>query len=333
MRQENLSSSSSPEALWTEQFDRLCERLSPCVARSETRASVTTSVRGLLSPIERKNGWQVAEEAGLPTPSSIQSVLTRAVWERDEGRDVLHASVLEALGPGGILVREDTGVLKKGEMSVGVQRHDSGTAGRIEQCQRGVCVTSAQQEDHTLVDREVSLPKTWTDNRTRCRAAHVPDTVSVATTPEVAARMLCRTLDAGRTASWVTGDTVSGRHGPRRQCVEARGQASALAVSCSEQVSVHGTHRRVDEIADGWDVEHWQRITVGNGSKGPRDVAWACTALDPHDRPGWQTWLLVRRRLVSGAKPAERAYARVCAPCGTPLAQMARALGARWSVE
>lgn len=333
MTKETPSSSSSPEALWTEQFDRLCERLGPCFARSETRASVKTYVRGLLSPIERKNGWQLAEDAGLSTPYSIQYLLNRAVWESDEVRDVLQAYVLEELGPGGILVRDETGVLKKGEMSVGVQRQYSGTAGRIENCQIGVFVTYAQQEDHTLVDREWYLPKKWTDHRTRCRAAHVPDTVSFATKPELAARMLCRTLDAGLTASWVTGDTVYGSHCPLRQGLEARGQADALAVSCSEHVSVHGTHRRVDELADGWEAEQWQRITVGNGSKGPREFAWACTELDPPDRPGWQAWLLVRRSLVSGAKPAERAYARVFAPCGTTLAQMARALGARWSVE
>lgn len=265
----------------------------------------------------------------------MQDLLNRAVWERDRVRDGLQADLLEMPGPGGMLVIDETGVLKKGDQSVGVQRQDSGTAGRIENGQLGVFLTYALQGDHTLVDRELDLPKSWTTDRERCRAAHVPDTVGFATKPELAARMLWRALDAGLAASWVTGDTVSGSHRPLRQGLEERGQASAMAVPCSERVSVQGTRRRVDAIANGWEAEQWQPITVGNGSKGPRAFEWACGELDASasDGPGWQKWLLVRRSLVSGATPAERASVRVFAPAGTTLAQMAITIGARWSVE
>ncbi len=208
MTEEASSSLPSPEELWAGLFDRLCERLGPCFARSETREGVKAYLRGLLSPIERKNGWQLAEEAGLPTPYNMQYLLNRGVWESDEVRKVLQASVRETLGPGGMLVIDETGFLKKGKKSVGVQRQDSGTAGRIENCQIGVFLTSAIQGDHSFVDRELSLPKSWTQDPERCRAAHVPEEVGFATKPELAARMLWRTLDAGLTASWVTGDTV-----------------------------------------------------------------------------------------------------------------------------
>lgn len=333
MTGEAPSSLPSPEELWTGLFDQLCERLGPCFARSETREGVKAYLRGLLSPIERKNGWQLAEEAGLSTPYNMQYLLNRAVWESDEVRDVGLAYVREMLGPGGILVVDETGFLKKGKKSVGVQRQYSGTAGRIENCQIGVFLTYALGGDHTLVDRELYLPKSWTQDPERCRAAHVPEEVGFATKPELAARMLWRTLDAGLTASWVAGDTVYGNHRPLREGLEKRLQAYALAVSCQEHVEVEGDHKRVDCLADEVEASGWQRICVSDGSKGPRAFDWACVELTAPDKPGWQKWLVVRRSLISGEKPAERAYVLVFAPCGTTLVEMATAIGTRWTVE
>jgi SRSO17 transposase len=327
------SSLASIGELWTSLFDQLCERIGSCFARSETREGVKTYLRGLLSPVERKNGWQLAEEAGLPTPYAIQYLLNRAVWKSDEVRDVLQAYVREMLGPAGMLVIDETGFLKKGNKSVGVQRQYSGTAGRIENCQIGVFLTYAWHADHTLVDRELYLPKSWTEDRERCRAAHVPEEVNFATKPELAARMLWRTLDGGLRACWVLGDTVYGSHRPLRAGLEARSQAYALAVSCQEQVEGKGERKRVDRLADELSREQWQRICVGEGSKGPRDFDWACVELDMPDKPGWQKWLLVRRSRLEGEKPAERAYVLVFAPSGTTLAQMAKAIGTRWTVE
>src|SRR2546423_5255540 len=258
MTVEAPSSCSSPEEVWTKLFDSLCERLGPSFARSETRERVKAYLRGLLSPIERKNGWQLAEEAGLPTPYAMQYLLNRAVWESDELRDQLQAYVREMLaGPDGMLVIDETGFLKKGKKSVGVQRQYSGTAGRIENCQIGVFLTYASQGDHTLVDRELYLPKSWTQDAERCRAADVPEEVVFATKPELAARMLWRTLDAGLDAKWVTGDTVYGSHRPLRAGLESRKQAYALAGPCQEQVQVQGEQKRVDRIAQGLEADQW----------------------------------------------------------------------------
>jgi len=334
MRIEASSSFPSPEELWTSLFKNLCERIGPCFARSETREGVKAYLRGLLSPIERKNGWQLAEEAGLPTPYAMQYLLNRAVWESDEVRDRLQAYVREMMvGADGMLVIDETGFLKKGKKSVGVQRQDSGTAGRIENCQIGVFLTYASQGDHTLVDRELYLPKSWTQDPDRCRAANVPEEVVFATKPELAARMLWRTLDAGLTAVWVTGDTVYGSHRPLREGLEARKQAHALAVSCQEQVEVQGERKRVDRLADEVLPEQWQRLCVGDGSKGPREFDWARVELSKPEQDGWQRYLVVRRSLVSGEKPAELAYVLVFAPSGTTLAEMAEAIGRRWTVE
>ena len=334
MTVEAPSSYASPEEVWTSLFDSLCERIGPCFARPETRERVQAYLRGLLSPIERKNGWQLAEEAGLPTPYGMQYLLNRAVWESDEVRDQLQAYVRETIADAeGMLVIDETGFLKKGKKSVGVQRQYSGTAGRIENCQIGVFLTYASQGDHTLVDRELYLPKSWTQDPDRCRAANVPEEVVFATKPELAARMLWRTLDAGLSARWVTGDTVYGSHRPLREGLESRQQAYALAVSCQEQVEVQGERKRVDRLADEVPPDQWQRLSVGDGSKGPREFDWARVELSRPEQDGWQRWLVVRRSLVSGEKPADLAYVLVFAPGATTLAEMATAIGTRWTVE
>jgi SRSO17 transposase len=334
MKVEAPASYVSPEEVWTSLFDNMCERIGSCFARSETREGVKAYLRGLLSPIERKNGWQLAEAAGFATPYALQYLLNRAVWESDEVRDRLQAYVREMVaGPDGMLVIDETGFLKKGKKSVGVQRQYSGTAGRIENCQIGVFVTYASQGDHTLVDREVYLPKSWTQDPDRCRAANVPEEVVFATKPELAARMLWRTLDAGLSARWVTGDTVYGSHRSLREGLESRKQAYALAVSCQEQVQVQGERKRVDRLAHEVAPDQWQRFSVGDGSKGPREFDWTRVELTRPEQDGWQRWLVVRRSLVSGEKPADLAYVLVFAPGATTLAEMATAIGTRWTVE
>jgi SRSO17 transposase len=334
MKVEAPSSFPSPEELWTSLFNDVCERLGPSFARSETRERVQAYLQGLLSPVERKNGWQLAEEAGETTPYGMQYLLNRAVWDSDQVRDQLQAYVREMLAaPNGMFVLDETGFLKKGKKSVGVQRQYSGTAGRIENCQLGVFLTYTSQAGHTLVDRELYLPKSWTQDPQRCREAGVPEEVVFASKPELAARMLWRSLEAGLCAKWVTGDTVYGSHRPLREGLEARKQAYALAVSCQEQVEVQGERKRVDRIADGFEPDQWQRIAVGDGSKGPREFDWARIELAQPEQEGWQKWLVVRRSLLEGEKPADRAYVLVFAPTGTTLAEMATAIGTRWTVE
>jgi SRSO17 transposase len=209
----------------------------------------------------------------------------------------------------------------------------SGTAGRIENCQLGVFLSYASPKGHTLLDRELYLPKSWTQNPGRCREADVPTEVKFATKPELAARMLWRTLDAGVKAAWVTGDTVYGSHRPLRVGLEARQQAYALAVACQEHVEVAGKHKRVDQVAAEVEAEAWQRLSAGEGSKGPRWYDWVRIELESAGLEGWQRWLVIRRSLVAGAQPADLAYFVVFARTGTSLEAMVQASGARWTVE
>ena len=223
--------------------------------------------------------------------------------------------------------------LKKGGNRWEQSAQYSGTAGRIENCQIGVFLAYASSCGHTLVDRELYLPKSWTDDQERGLEAHVPEEVTFATKPELARRMVERALDADLPVVWVVGDTVYGSALRLRAALEARKQAYALAVTCKEYVEVQGTRRRVDQVAGSLTGEDWQILSAGAGSKGPRLFAWARIELAAPEISGWQRWLLVRRGLDEGIKPAEMAYVLVFTPAGTPLEEMVEAFGARWTVE
>jgi SRSO17 transposase len=186
---------------------------------------------------------------------------------------------------------------------------------------------------HSLLDRELYLPKSWTQDPARCREADVPASVGFATKPKLAARMLWRSLDAGVPAAWVTGDTVYGNNRPLRAGLEARQQAYALAVSCQEYVEVAGQQQRVDQLAQELAPEAWQRLSAGAGSKGPRLYDWARLELSGPVPTGWERWLVIRRSIAVGAKPPKLAYVLVFARTGTTLQEMVLVIGARWTVE
>lgn len=184
-----------------------------------------------------------------------------------------------------------------------------------------------------MLDRELYLPKSWTDDQERCREAHVPPEVTFATKPELAWRMLERTLDSGLSVAWVVGDTVYGSHRPLRARLEARSQAYALAVTCKEQVEVQGKLQRVDQVVRELTANDWQRLSAGAGSKGSRLFDWGFVEIAGPEKEEWKHWLVIRRSLVSGAEPADVAYFLVFAPHFTTLDEMVTAIGSRWTVE
>jgi SRSO17 transposase len=188
---------------WAAQFERLLERISPRFARPEVRHRVAGFLQGLLGDVARKNGWQLAEHARETSPDGMQRLLTTARWDADGLRDEVRDYVVEHLGdPGGVLVVDETGFLKKGNKSAGVQRQYSGTAGRIENCQVGVFLAYASPKGRALVDRELYLPKEWAADHARRAEAHVPAGVGFHTKPMLAQHMLERAVDAGVPARW-----------------------------------------------------------------------------------------------------------------------------------
>jgi len=154
---------------WADRLEEVQERLAPSFERVEPRQRAVAYIRGLLSLTERKNGWQVAEVAGEATPDGMQRLLNTAHWDADQVRDDLQDYILTHLAdPEAVLVVDETSFVKKGTKSVGVQRQYSGTAGRIKNCQIGVFLTYASPKGHTLLDREIYLPKSWAQDRERC---------------------------------------------------------------------------------------------------------------------------------------------------------------------
>lgn len=320
---------------WAADLQALHARIAPRFRRAEPRRRALAYLRGLLSPVERKNGWQLAEQAGEATPDGMQRLLAAADWDADAVRDDLRAYVVEQLAdPDGVAVVDETGFLKKGTKSAGVQRQYSGTAGRVENCQIGVFLVYATPRGHTYGDRALYLPKVWTDDRERCRAAGIPADVGFQTKPQLAQTMLQRAVEAGVPLRWVTADCVYGMDPGLRQWLDAQPLASILAVRQDTYLAVaHATgvwRESVQTLAARLPADAWQRLSAGAGSKGPRTYDWALVALAEAAPPTWGQWLLVRR---SVSAPTALAYYRVCAPADTPLAAIVRVAGTRWTVE
>ena len=217
---------------WSGELDALAARIAPRFARAEPRRRALAYLRGLLLPLERKNGWQLAEAAGDATPDGVQDFLSRMRWDADAVRDDLRAYVVEHLGAAdAVLVLDETGFLKKGDKSAGVQRQYSGTAGRIENCQVGVFLGYASRHGQALIDRALYLPKGWTGDAARRAAAGIPDAVGFATKPKLGLAMLDRALEAGVPFAWVVGDSVYGADHRIRRWAERHRRGYVLAVT------------------------------------------------------------------------------------------------------
>ncbi len=311
---------------WASGLDEVAQRIGARFPRSEPRQRALAYVQGLLSPVERKNGWQLAEQAGDKAPYGVQHLLGRSAWSADEVCDDLRAYVVDHLAdPEAVLIVDETGFLKKGDQSVGVQRQYSGTAGRIENCQIGVFLAYHAARGRTLLDRALYLPQSWSGDAERRKNAGVPETVRFATKPRLAEQMLQRALEAGVPARWVTGDSVYGSDRALQRYLDSRQVAYVLGVTSDYTVRPY----TAGGLAASLPKKAWRRISAGKGSKGPRWYEWALYPLGANHGP-WGRWLLLRRRVD---EPQERAYFRVSAPLGTTLLEMVAVAGRRWAVE
>jgi SRSO17 transposase len=313
-------------ARFKELMGRICGRF----GRVEPRRRAEDLVRGLLSDLPTKNCWTIAEHVGDATPEGLQHLLRRAVWDHDGVREDLRGYVVEHLGAtDAVLVVDETGDLKKGAHTVGVQRQYTGTAGRIDNAQVAVYLTYATSTGHALIDRALYLPKSWADDPERRAAAGVPDDVEFATKPALARELIIRALEGGATTPWVAGDEVYGADPGLRQELEQRGVGYVLAVACSHPVTTAAGKRRADDIAASLPRLAWQHLSAGPGSKGPRFYDWAWITIDTEIPPPSQRWLLIRRNTRTG----ELAYYRCFAPKPVPLPELVRVAGRRWTVE
>lgn len=318
---------------WEAHFNRLVDEIGGCFGRRDLRRRASCYVRGLLGAVQRKNGWQLAEHLGDATPHGIQRLLDRASWSADELRDTLIRYARQHLlteGDHGVLIVDETGFLKKGDKSVGVQRQYSGTAGRIENSQVGVFLALASARGRTLIDRELYLPQSWCDDPNRCRAANVPSHVTFATKPQLARQMIDRVLQSGLRPRWVLGDEVYGSDSKTRRFLESRGQPYVLAVSAQQRLWQHFQQQRVDKIANEIPQDAWSRLNVADGAKGPRVYNWAAGQFGAPTDHGLARWVLIRRSIED---PTERAYYLCTALPESTAQDLAVAAGQRWAIE
>jgi len=317
---------------WAAGLGVLHARIAGRFARAEPRRRVLAYLRGLLGNVGRKNGWQLAEHAGEATPDGMQRLLATATWDPDLVRDDLRAYVVEHLGdPGGVLVVDETGFLKKGSTSVGVQRQYSGTAGKVDNCQLGVFLAYASGRGGRSSTGELYLPRVWTEDPARCRAARVPEEVEFRTKPQLARVMLQRALDAGVPAAWVTADEAYGGDPALRRFLEARGLSYVLAVKCTEPLRpADGSARATaEQLAARVPAAQWVACSAGHGAKGRRLYDWTRVALADPAAADFTRWLLVRRSRSDG----ELAFYACFAPASTSLVGLVRVAGIRWAVE
>ena len=289
-------------------------------------------MRGLISPLERKNGWTLAEQAGHAAPDRIHRLLNRIEWEADEVLDDVRDYVVENLGdPEAVLIVDDTGFLKKGIRSAGVQRQYSGTAGRTENCQVGVFLAYAGARGRTLIDRRLYLPTSWTDDRERCRAAGIEDTVAFETKVVMAKAMVRRAITEKIPFRWVTADAAYGFSKSWRTELERADVFHVMATTRHDTVVTRwAIDHPVHDLFSGLPRQKWKRRSCGAGAHGPRVYDWARVQVRPWHREDRRHWVIARR---SVSRPQEISYYIAYCPAETTLDDLIRVAGSRWAVE
>jgi SRSO17 transposase len=320
-----------PDRWWTE-FSSVIDRIAPRFCRYEPLRHATELMAGMVSGLDRKNCWTIAEHRGAATPDGLQHLLSRAKWDADAVRDDLREYVIDAFGdPQAILVLDETGDIKKGVHSVGVQRQYTGTAGRVENAQVAVYLTYAAPRGHALIDRALYLPRSWAEDPQRCAQAGIPpDKRGFATKPTLAAALLAGAVAANVPAGWVAGDEVYGADPRLRATIRGHRLGYVLAVSANRRVPTPAGVIRVDRLPAELPRWAWQKHSAGAGSHGDRYYSWAWIGLLPEDDADTgHHHLLIRRNDATG----ECAYLRCYSPRPTTLQTLVAVAGQRWRIE
>jgi SRSO17 transposase len=323
---------------WGTELEALLARADGLFARPEPRVRFADFVRGLLSAVERKNGWQLAERAGHATPDAQQWLLNGASWSADALRDLVRDYVVASLGGEGcglrVLIADDTAAIKKGRMSVGVARQYAGITGQVENCQVIPMLTYATDRGHAFIDRRLYLPESWTADRDRCAQAGVPADVVFATKPTLAGQMLTDALDAGVEVDVFVADSGYGRDRALRQVCHERHVSYVLEIPVNEPVATARGATIAKDLLALTATGDWQRYSCGRGAKGERFYDWAFYGqVDPGGQSpagGFAFTLLIRR---SVADPDEVAYFLAHHPKRTPMTRLVQAAGMRWKIE
>jgi SRSO17 transposase len=313
----------------------------PLFTQERVAASAGAFLDGLLSDERRKTGWMRAEAAGDPGPWRQQAILGRGRWEADDLRDIVRDYALETLADeDAVMVFDETGFLKQGKASCGVARQYTGSAGKITNCQIGVFASYVSRHGHAFIDRALYLPKAWTDDPARMKAAHVPEETAFATKPALAIAMIERAIAASAPFAWVAADSVYGV-GSLEAALRQAGKGYVLGVAKNHGVNSWGKAKFIagtaESVAQDLAAADWKRLSAGDGTKGPRLYDWAYVELadiDANDYGGgcsglWTRGLLIRRTIAD----QDMAFFSTWAPVGTSIEKLVRVEGCRWAIE
>ncbi|MCX5420903.1 IS701 family transposase [Streptomyces sp. NBC_00078] len=329
------------------ELEALCASVDDVFARPASRENLRAMVRGLLSEVPRKNLWQLAEAAGHPSPDRLQGFLAKAAWDADELRDRVRAHAVAALAADdAVLIADETGDIKKGTKTAGVQRQYTGTAGRIENAQVSVHLSYGSRRGRTLIDAELYLGKHWAgataEHERRCAEQGVPPerASAVATKPELARRMLERALAASVPFTYFLADEAYGQCRALRAWLEEHQVRYVLAIPKDEVLPLpDGRTRQARELWALVPEDAFERRSCADGAKGPREYDWAAVQLASVST-GLERHLLIRRSTVpnkkdrkTGALVREIAYFLCHTHPGATVAELVVAAGQRWMVE
>jgi SRSO17 transposase len=327
--------------LWASSLRNVKARMRPLFTQERVAASAAAFLDGLLGNERRKTGWMRAEAAGDPGPWRQQAILGRGRWEADSLRDIVRGYTLETFADDdAVLVIDETGFLKQGKASCGVGRQYTGSAGKITNCQIGVFACYVSRHGHAFIDRALYLPKAWTDDPARMKAAHVPEKTAFATKPVLALAMIERAIAAAAPFAFVAADSVYGV-GAVEGALRRAGKGYVLGVASNHSVASWGKARPIagtaESVAQGLASSDWKRLSAGDGAKGPRLYDWAYVELADIDASAydasrlglWTRGLLIRRTIAD----QDLAFFSTWAPAGTSIEKLVRVEGCRWAIE
>ena len=322
-----------------QEYNEVMKRIGKIFANESGYRNARNYIKGLLGSAERKNGWQLSEKIGETTPYKIQQFIYRGEYKADGIRDELRRYVGEKIGEGeGVMVVDDTGFIKQGKKSCGVQRQYTGTAGKICNCQIGVFLTYASSVGHSAIDRRLYIPKEWLADEERRTEAGVPKELKFQTKPEMALEMLQEATSAGMPYKWVTGDSAYGDYRGMRQWLEQNEKSYVLCVSVKETIWKESKKATVGNVLKNLPSKGWVEASCGDGSKGARIYDWLIVEIESDWRPaifgeapeGWKRVMLVRR----SKSDITDLQAYICyAPIDTPDSKLVEVAGTRWTVE
>jgi len=313
---------------WERELSGVVARIAPLFFRRESKGHAEQYLRGLLSPLARKNGWTIAEYVGEAEPKALQRLLNLSPWDADALRTVNREYAIENLAdPAGILVADPTGFAKKGTKSVGVQRQYSGTLGRIDNCQIATFLAYVtSRRDRVLIDCRLYLPEnSWTAHPERCAEAGVPPDVTFMTRPQQVREMIESARAAKVPFAWFTADEEFGQNPGLCAYLENEQLPYVMAIPKNTTFrDASGTTHEIEKYAKRLAPNTWQRRACGIGAKGHRVYDWALATSTEQDRQ-----YLIRRSLDG----KELAFYRCYNPNRAGFAELVHVAGARWPIE